>query len=121
MESNWDNIWNLLVNGRNNCCVMCKTELPSKAVYRMNINPHSTFAKTNTERLIVRKYNLPSGLRHMVTRGIGMTANAFTTGVETYQPSIFYFHCPYCSYLHQFKSSVKRHVHQGHIARRNTM
>ena len=100
---------------------MCGEQLPAKAVYKMNINPHSTFATTNTERLIVRKYNLPSGLRHMVTKGIAMYANAFTTGVETYQPSIFYFHCPHCSYLHQFKSSVTRHARQNQSNTSNTI
>ena len=78
-------------------CVMCKTPLPSTFRYKTvmsRFGASSAMATTDDTTLIVRKFNLPSALR-------------FKLGTsQQIQPTVFYFHCPYCAYVHQFKSSV---------------
>ena len=82
-------------------CVMCKATLPSNFKYKTVMSwfgVSSALAETDENKLIVRKYNLPSAVR--------MNVNTSRQYGGTIQPTIFYFHCPHCAYLHQFKSSV---------------
>lgn len=78
-------------------CVMCKTPLPSTFRYKTvmsRFGASSAMASTDDTTLVVRKFNLPSALRFKFGKS------------QELQPTVFYFHCPYCAYIHQFKSSV---------------
>lgn len=84
-------------------CVMCKTPLPSTFRYKTvmsRFGASSATASTDDTTLIVRKFNLPSALRFK----LGTSRQSQAT--VQIQPTVFYFHCPYCAYIHQFKSSV---------------
>ena len=103
-------------------CVMCKKQLPSTFEYKTVMSwlgASSTVAPTDDTKLIVRKFNLPSALR--------ATIDTSRNSGGTIQPTIFYFHCPYCAYVHQFKSSVlettdvhNRSSRRSSITRRRT-
>ena len=101
MEDYWKKIENKLKSlGDDFKCVMCKARLPRNFEYKTVMSwlgASSTIASTDDTKLIVRKFNLPSALRFPFRRNAGGT---------TIQPTIFYFHCPHCAYVHQFKSSV---------------
>ena len=103
MEDYWKPIENKLkALGDKFKCVMCKATLPQTFEYKTVMSwlgTSSTVAPTSGTKLIVRKFNLSSALRSPDVR---TSRNTF----GTIQPTIFYFHCPYCAYVHQFKSSV---------------
>ena len=101
MEAYWEDIESKLKGINNLTCVMCKTELPKTFRYQTVMSISSTQETTDKE-LIVRKYNLPSALRNF-RNVMGSDSNA---GGTLFQPTIFYFHCPNCGFMHQFKSSV---------------
>jgi hypothetical protein len=100
MDTYWKPIWAQLQTLRDSGefrCAMCKSKLPKECTYKTVMSwfgASSLRAKTDVNKLIIRKYNLPSAKRN----------NIFDNG--SIQPTIFYFHCPYCGFLHQFKSSV---------------
>lgn len=103
MEAYWKDVERKLHEIQNLTCVMCKTSLPKEFSYQTVMNLSSTKRTTN-KKLIVRKYNLPSALRNFNnTIDISSISNA---GGTMFQPTIFYFHCPNCGFMHQFKSSV---------------
>lgn len=102
MEDYWFTIQKKLKSlGDDFKCVMCKATLPRNFEYKTVMSwlgASSTVAPTDDTKLIVRKFNLPSALR--------ATIDTSRNSGGTIQPTIFYFHCPYCAYVHQFKSSV---------------
>ena len=96
-------------------CVFCHSslnpsgkELSDLFEYRTVINPAETKV-TKSEKIMVRKYNLPSALRstNPMMHHVAAIGGGKRSGGTLFQPTIFYFHCPYCGFLHQFKSSVK--------------
>lgn len=111
MKPLWEPIWAQLTKLQNKKkfkCVMCHTDLPRECKYISVMNKisyKSLISKTNNNTLIIRKYNLPSALRDGT--GFNVINNIVKSTVGTFQPTIFYFHCPYCGFLHQFKSSVQ--------------
>ena len=127
MEHYWKPIWAQLQALRDSGefrCAMCKSQLPTEYTYK-SVMPwfglSSLRAKTNVDKLIIRKYNLPSALRDGsgVSDGIKITGamvDVAKSSGGSIQPTIFYFHCPYCGFLHQFKSSVHlaKLPHQSH-------
>lgn len=108
MKEYWKTIENRLKElGDDFKCVMCKEKLPSTFEYKtvMSWFGVSSFrAKTDDTKLVVRKFNLPSALRSEVNASVDVSGHDFGGSI---QPTIFYFHCPYCAYIHIYKSSVK--------------
>ena len=111
MVSYWKDIENQLRQLKHFRCVFCRRDLNiNHFKYKSVMHPSRT-EETTPENIIVRKYNLASAIRDMPN----IDTTSFTgggakqSGGVLFQPTIFYFHCPYCAFLHQFKSSVKLH------------
>ena len=111
MVNYWKDIENKLRQLKHFRCVFCRRDLNiNNFKYKSVMNPSRT-EETTPDNIIVRKYNLPSAIRDIPN----MDTSSFTgggtkqSGGVLFQPTIFYFHCPYCAFLHQFKSSVKLH------------
>ena len=82
---------------------MCKSKLPLETSYQNFLQSSVNLRHTNPGILAVRSYKLPSAMRIM--------KKALDNPVSV-QPTCFYFHCPYCSYLHNFKSSVNMYEYE---------
>lgn len=104
MSKYWKPIWDNLTKDQTKPihCVMCKSELPLETQYQNYVQSTFNFKFTNTEKLAVRSYKIPSAMRFV--------RHAFDN--PTIQPTCFYFHCPYCSYIHNFKSSVHMYEYE---------
>lgn len=111
-------------------CVFCHSslnpfgkKLTDLFEYRTVINPAVT-KETKSEQIMVRKYNLPSALRstNPMMHHVAAIGGSKRSGGTLFQPTIFYFHCPYCGFLHQFKSSVDLYTPQTptSLMRRNS-
>lgn len=106
MVNYWKDIENKLRQLKHFRCVFCRRDLNiNNFKYKSVMNPSRT-EETTPDKIIVRKYNLASAIRDTPSFTGGGTKQS---GGVLFQPTIFYFHCPYCAFLHQFKSSVKLH------------
>ena len=91
-------------------CVCCGAKLQFNAFKYNTVIDLSGTEATTSKKIIVRKYNLPSAMRNSYMPSIPAVVggNKKRSGGTLFQPTIFYFHCPQCSFLHQFKSSVEK-------------
>jgi hypothetical protein len=98
MQEHWKKILNKLTSSNGHVkCHQCKHEIDKEAfTYKNSINPANMFGNTSSgDSVDVYNYKLPSAHR--------LHSMKFTY----IQPTIFYFACPKCAFLHQYKSSLK--------------
>ena len=82
-------------------CIVCSNQLPTTMVYnsrslagRLGTQTIGS-QKTDQHTAIMRSYPLSTGNRIWTLPGF-----------PNVQPTIFYFHCPHCAYLYQFKGAI---------------
>lgn len=74
-------------------CACCKNFIRLDSLEYISVLNPKQFAARKPNKIIVHSYKLSSALRSRE-----MWAN------YNFQPTIFYFHCPTCSFLYQFRS-----------------
>ena len=81
--------------------MVCSNQLPTTMVY----NSRSLAGRLGTQTIVSQKTDQDTAIMRSYPLSTG---NRIWTlpGFPSVQPTIFYFHCPHCTYLYQFKGAI---------------
>ena len=97
MSPQWTNIHNQLKathTAGHITCACCNNIIGLDSLEYISVLNPKQFAARKPNKIIVHSYKLSSALR----------TREMWTNYNVLQPTIFYFHCPTCSFLYQFRS-----------------
>ena len=81
--------------------MVCSNQLPTTMVY----NSRSLAGRLGTQTIVSQKTDQDTAIMRSYPLSTG---NRIWTlpGFPSVQPTIFYFHCPHCTNLYQFKGAI---------------